>query len=98
MCKMCGRCCTDFSVCGVYLNQEKEFLKEYPFLRHSGLRYPYSKNPVPMFRCSRLVNLGNGKKICSDYENRPEFCRNHPVSERTRSLGCTAPLTKKTGF
>lgn len=90
-CRKCGHCCVDFSVFGVYSDNESEFLRKYSFMESSGLRNPYSERPVPIFRCTRLVKVGD-TKVCSDYENRPNFCRNHPASERTRSIGCTAEI------
>lgn len=94
-CKKCGNCCVNFSVFGVYSDNKNEFLTKYPFLEYLGLRNPYSERPVPIFRCKRLVRVGN-TRVCSDYEDRPNFCQNHPASERTRSVGCTMEIVLKT--
>lgn len=94
-CRKCGDCCFDFSVFGVNLYNKDSFLKKYPFLYYSGLSGLEIDRPVPVFRCSRLVVTIDGSRICSDYENRPNFCRNHPSSERTRSVGCTADIVSE---
>ena len=91
-CKRCGNCCVDFSVFGVYSDNESEFLRKHSFLERVGLRNPYSEKPIPIFRCRRLLRIDNNTRVCSDYENRPDFCHNHPASERSRSIGCTAEV------
>ncbi len=93
VCKKCGCCCVDFSVCGVGFHNKEEFLNKFPFLEYSGIQGLEIDRPRPTFRCTRLVSKGDGTRVCSDYKNRPEFCRNHPKTERTRSIGCTAPIT-----
>jgi len=91
-CKKCGNCCVDFSVSGIGLYQMRDFLKEHPFLSYSGLSGLEIDKPVPKFKCSRLITLDNGLRVCSDYDNRPDFCRNHPSSEMTKFVGCTAEI------
>lgn len=89
-CRKCGDCCVKFSVFGVSLYNKDSFLKKYPFLSYAGLSGLEIDRPVPVFDCSRLTIEIDGTRVCSDYKNRPNFCRNHPSSERTRSVGCTA--------
>lgn len=86
-CNGCGRCCE-----GIFLGHEGgliqtvaqwEAIKEdHP---HYGWFIPLEiQDQGIMFRCKKL----GADKRCSDYENRPQFCRDYPSEDGIMMGGC----------
>lgn len=88
-CNKCGMCCKRFSVPRVTIYNYHEFLKIYPFLTVSDWGGT-DKCMVPIFDCSRLVQGENGTFVCSDYENRPTFCKAFPERDQKVPSICDA--------
>lgn len=88
-CTHCGVCCQNFSIPKVSVYNTQQALARYPFLTHkNGHIRKVGKVWVPIFNCTRL-KWKDGKSYCSDYENRPDFCKKFPEDDQPRPEKCT---------
>lgn len=80
-CEMCGRCCENLN-----LNIGSRWIRSEADFKRLIERHPeYSRfiktgrtlSGVLKFRCSMLDEDG----LCSDYENRPDFCGGFPAAD-----------------
>jgi len=87
-CTMCGACCRRFSVPSITIYNYRPFMRKHPFL----VQVDWGGTDdciVPIFDCKRLQEVVGGKFICTEYENRPAFCRNFPQPGQYRPAKCS---------
>lgn len=87
-CKKCGQCCRGFRIPGFRSEDWLQVKALYPFLRKRYTATPWGIQVV--WDCTRLVSDGNGCMICSDYNNRPQFCKAFPETNKKQPTpeGC----------
>lgn len=80
-CNMCGWCCTrlNLSYHNTWISSEKQFEKlKRDFADYR--RFEIMERTISgllLFRCTML----DENNLCSDHENRPEYCREYPHPE-----------------
>ena len=91
-CITCGKCCRNLILISKgkpvkSLSQFEKLVKKKPFYNHFNMVSKDKEHGYIYFSCDKL----GSDNFCSDYENRPDICRNFPSKNMPKYKGKLLP-------